>query len=515
MKKEIEKILLINAANDNSSPDVANYAVFPPLNILSLASTVAHEFKEKIEVYIYDGQMHFIHEINAWIERERPDIVGISVLSSSYKTAIEHAKAAREANAEVILGNDHAAIYGKNILEGKKGKYINYICTADIGEIVFCDFLRMLRGESKENSVPTIMRLQEINGPSVAPGEELIERKNHDYKLYLLDRIPPVDWNLALHPEFRLWRYRENFKEKYGHLIEYGNCTSVTINRARGCNRNGAGIINRCLYCGIANLSPIFSSPWVFWKEVRAAKDILDANIFYEACDNLASFTWWVGEIVKEKPANLADTKFIVYSDALEITPKLLELYKRLGVFMVNMGLDSGDDTMLQRLKGIHDSVERNRDAVRLLREHKINVYASFVLGAPGETQDSLKNTVNFAENLIKEDQLAAIEVQPLYPLSNAKAGLWLMNPQEAERQFPIRGFAVRSTMRKKLKKVAEKWRNVDNPDPEKISKDWVDIFCNVKIKELIEAASQIDKTAEAYGVSTGAAWYDRRKYCA
>lgn len=499
LKEKIETVFLVNAGNDDRHPSVANYAIFPPLNILSIASTVKHEFKE-IKVHIYDGQMHDVNIINTWIKSLEPDVVGISVLSSSYKNAMKHAKAAKEAGAVTILGNDHAAIYGRNILRGENGKYIDYICTADIGELVFCRFLRFLQGKESLKDVPKIMYLPKNNHePEYTKGNELV---NCPHERWLLDQIPLVNWELMSYD--LMFKYKMNYQRVYGDLLRDAaeDITAVTINRARGCHRCG----NPCLYCGIMDLNPKFSSPTVFWNEVKAAKKGVDANVFYEAFDSMAGFPWWVEELVKQKPQEeLKDVRFFVYSEALGITSDLVELYKKLGVYMVNMGLDSGDNEMLKRLKSSKDSVEQNKAAVSLLRKSGIYIYASFVLGAPGETEKSLQNTIDFAGSLIENRNLAAVEVQPLYPLFNAKAGDWLMNPIRARWGAEMMGFEIRNPQR--LSEMKDKWGHSDNPNPTEISRDWVDVFCHVDYEDLENAAAQIKEYARNFGIVCGAAW--------
>lgn len=505
------RVLLINPGNDYQK-EVANYAAFPPLNILSLASTAKDRLKD-VKVKVCDGQINRVDDINYEMSEFEPDVVGISVLSGSYRNAISHAQFAKNLDppAQTILGNDHAAIYGENILTGENGQYFDYICKADVGEIVFCDFLRMLRQKGDRSKVPKLMYLE--------PNGKIHNDKTHGFELdpdprwlpHVLDQIPLVDWSLI--EERDMDKYRYHYKEVYGDILKGidGQTTAVTINRARGCGRDVSG--SRCLYCGIANLVRRTSSPDMFWKEVKAAKDKVKANIFYEACDSLDSFSDWVGQLVVQKrkelqtQPDLDDVRFFVYSNALGIArnDKLLELFRKLGVFMVNMGLDSGDDEMLRRLKGWADSVQVNDEAIERLRGARINIYASFVLGAPGETEGSLRNTIEYAESLIKDHKLAAIEVQPLYPLFNAKAGEWLLDTEEAKRGAEKMRFTIRDIG--KLKEMKRTWGRVEDPDPEAISKDWVDIFCNVSYERLKAARDEIGECARDEHVHFGTAF--------
>jgi len=497
-------VFLINAGND-SERNVANYAIFPPLNVLSLGSAVKHEFKD-LSVRVYDGQACKARTINKMIRRrvQKGDIVGISMLSGSFGNALSHAKAAKKKNAVTILGNDHPAVYGHNILRDHSN-VVDFICTADIGELVFCHFLHNYLEGRKMNGIPQFMYMEKNGEVIVSGGDELPKDSENHEDRYVLDNIPIINWDLIRR---NLWRYSIKYDRVYSRLLHATGHShlpmAVTINRARGCRRYG----KPCIYCGIRNLKPRFSSPEFFWREVSMAKEKVKAEIFYEACDNLTGkqATSWLRELVERRPEELTDVKFFVYAEALNVTKELVRLYSQLGVFMVNMGLDSGDNETLRILKsGWGDSVQHNRDAVDLLNGEKINVYASFVFGAPGENAKSLQNTVKFTEDLLEHRRLAAIELDVLYPLFNAKAGEWLRKPEYAEKEASERGFKIMNP--KKLEEMPKKWNTHNDPDPEKISRDWIEIFCDVTYEEIQNAIRRIEKVADRHRVPYGKAW--------
>ncbi|MCX6347995.1 MAG: radical SAM protein [Candidatus Aureabacteria bacterium] len=78
------------------------------------------------------------------------------------------------------------------------------------------------------------------------------------------------------------------------------------------------------------------------------------------------------------------------------VTPEVLQAMKRAGCWQVLFGLESGDDRMLRLLKK-GNTVEDNRRAVRWAREAGLEVRADFIVGTPGETMESLENTLRFA----------------------------------------------------------------------------------------------------------------------
>jgi len=78
------------------------------------------------------------------------------------------------------------------------------------------------------------------------------------------------------------------------------------------------------------------------------------------------------------------------------VTPDLLKEMSRSGCWQVLFGLESGDDRML-RLLGKGNTVELNRKAVRWAQEAGLEVRGDFIVGTPGETMESLENTLRFA----------------------------------------------------------------------------------------------------------------------
>ncbi len=77
----------------------------------------------------------------------------------------------------------------------------------------------------------------------------------------------------------------------------------------------------------------------------------------------------------------------------------LLRAMKKAGCWQVAFGLESGDQGMLERMKK-GTTLEQNREAVMAAKKAGLNVRAYFVLGIPGETHQSVRNTIDFAKSL-------------------------------------------------------------------------------------------------------------------
>lgn len=495
MTTGVKTVYLINAGNDPTRTSVPNDSAFPALGVLSLGTTLQHYFP-KINVQVFDGQVTPREYIDSAIKGERPDIVGISVLATSLQNALHYAETAKNTDATVILGNDQAAITGRTMME--KRIEIDYVSTADVGELPFVQFIQYLNKEIGVTQVPQLMYRE--NG-GIRHNTTLPELLPSD-RYTALDQIPVVNRKLLTPPE--AWKmYLKNYLARYGRFHEKEIKGITTMNRARGCHR----VKDACTYCGILDLSLRFSSPEMFWKEVIAGREQVNADIFYEVFDNMTSAPKrWLRALIDGKPTDLDDVEFFVYAQALGLDEERIQLLKQLGVHRLNMGLDSGDDLMLKRLKGPQDSVEYNRRTAELAKKYRMGIYASFVLGAPGENPSSLSNTTEFVKWLIDGGYIAAVESQPLFPEFNAKAGRMLMDPKYAREQAEELGFRIQD--KSLLEKMPEKWKDNPSPNPDEIARDWASIFCEVDYDELEKTAEEIRNYARDSGYSYGQAFF-------
>lgn len=83
-----------------------------------------------------------------------------------------------------------------------------------------------------------------------------------------------------------------------------------------------------------------------------------------------------------------------------------------MNVVSVAMGLESGCEKILRYLKGAAFSVEKNSQAVAILKKYGIAANASFVIGSPQETAADMMETYRF----INETPLNLVDVYVLTP---------------------------------------------------------------------------------------------------
>lgn len=113
------------------------------------------------------------------------------------------------------------------------------------------------------------------------------------------------------------------------------------------------------------------------------------------------------------------------------VDPEILQAMKQAGCFMVNYGIESGVQKLLDDSnKGENATIENARKAVAMTKDAGIQVWAYFIIGLPGETKQTIKQTSAFARELPVE--LVNFSVATPYPgtpfYKTAEKNGWLKN---------------------------------------------------------------------------------------
>jgi hopanoid biosynthesis associated radical SAM protein HpnJ len=90
-----------------------------------------------------------------------------------------------------------------------------------------------------------------------------------------------------------------------------------------------------------------------------------------------------------------------------------LKAMKDAGCRLLIVGFESGDPQILKNIKK-GATVERARDFVKDCHDLGLIIHADFILGLPGETRESIRNTINFAKQL--DCETIQVSVAHAYP---------------------------------------------------------------------------------------------------
>lgn len=460
--KGIDKVQLISPPNDYLVPESGSMGLYPNLALVSLATTLKKSYPG-MEIEVMDGCVTGTGEM---LKRLDSDLVGISALTPSYGNALEIAERAKERGSLVVLGNDHASYLGKEILENRE--FVDFIIYGDDGERSLIELVRNLHAGGGLGETPNLM----FRGKG---GEILKTGKAR----YAPESIPIPDRSFS-----EKWEtFIERYNKKYGKWHE-GKVINALTNFTKGCRK---GEKNKCLYCGIQDLGMRHVSPERAWNEVREMKEKYGVNFIYEVGDSFTSFAYpegrsFVDELVRKKPDDL-NPEWFVYGNAEHfVNGNVTDLLKRLGVVRVNVGLDSGDDMMLRAMQKAATS-DANRIAAEKLAKSGIQIYTSYVLGAPGETRESLERTLSFNHELLELGDVITIDPSVLVPLPGSKSWDMFM-----------------------MTESGKEYGGRDMLDTESLTRDWVREFCpRIDYETIQDFVKEIRKTCVNYGVVPGA----------
>jgi anaerobic magnesium-protoporphyrin IX monomethyl ester cyclase len=102
------------------------------------------------------------------------------------------------------------------------------------------------------------------------------------------------------------------------------------------------------------------------------------------------------------------------------ITPEIVEIMARAGCQAICFGVESGNQEILDLVKKKSD-LQKVKEAMRMTQAAGISALASFILGLPGETEETLQKTVEFS-NQLREEFGSLIGLHILSPFPGTEA---------------------------------------------------------------------------------------------
>jgi anaerobic magnesium-protoporphyrin IX monomethyl ester cyclase len=376
--KQKKRIVLVHPRGFNWFPgrrditDIANRMV--PQGLLSIA---AYLINEGHAVFVYDclgpdAAWNIDEQVKVILDYS-PQIVGFSATTSSFPDAAVLAQKIKEQFPSIITvcGGVHVSA-----LEGKLAAAypsFDYLIAGE-GEITMAE----LCAGSEPAGIKGLIRRS---------GEEIIANAPQA-KIVELDSLPfPAYEKLAGFP-----------RDYHLPLFSYVETPGATMITSRGC-------LFQCSYCDRSVFKKGFrynSAAYTYehMKYLRTRFGVRHINIYddlftanrpriVELCDQLARSGLGI---------NFNCAVRVGFTD-----DDLLKMLKDAGCLMVSLGIESADPDMLARHKsGV--SLEAVRDTVQRIQAAGLRAKGLFMMGLPGETEESIKRTSNFIISLGLDD---------------------------------------------------------------------------------------------------------------
>ncbi len=363
-------VLIFTPIDKKYQDALSHYA--PPLGLVALENYL---FKNDISVKIIDGSVIYSQEeIIAYLLEKQPNFVGQSVQLISYANALEIAQIVHSYGGINILGGHHATQMMNAILQNQHN-LVDYIILGD--------------GELAWHGLLTGQPLQDI--PNIAYVDSNSIYCNSILSLDL-DLLPTLDYNrVDLEP------YQKRLAQSVYSSGMYKNYLRFYSHKGCG-NRIGS---NGCVFCGRADHNVRFKSPKSYWADVYHCINEQNADYIFDVGDDFLYSKKYLEELLEVRPEELKKYDLGIFGRANRVDPYVSSLLRKIGVVDVTIGFESGDEEVLKKCNKLFSTPEQNIYAVECLTCEGIDITASYVLGLPGETEKSLKNTIKNANKVI------------------------------------------------------------------------------------------------------------------
>lgn len=367
------KALLVNPSTKNMiRTHVPQYVekesgITPPLNLLYLATYANVHTNHKVEVLDNALLKLDSNGLEAEIARRGPDIVGVTVTTFTLIDALEVARAAKRAFADVrvVFGGAHTMVYPEVTAALKEVDY----CVIGEGEETFAQLMSCLENDGD---------LSRIKGLVYEKGGKIVNTGMKPFNNQL-DSLPFPDRNLLP-------------KEKYYSLLSK-NFPITTLITSRGCPFN-------CLYCDRRNNGRKFRarSSENIVQEMELIKQMNIQEVFF------LDDTFTVDRRrVKDFAARVIERKLEMEWDIRSridgVDLELIRLLKKAGCNRIHFGIEAGTPRIQKVLRKNVD-LEKAVEIIRICRGEGIETLAYFMLGSPTETREEIEETINYSLKL-------------------------------------------------------------------------------------------------------------------
>lgn len=196
------------------------------------------------------------------------------------------------------------------------------------------------------------------------------------------------------------------------------------------------GCIFNCSFCTFKNrgkkLSESIKSPETLYIEMERNYRLFGTNEYLFSDDTFNDSLEKIKEIIKVKNRLGFDLKFSTFCrlDMITRHPEMIDLLMEAGLKCVNFGIESFNETALKQAHKYTFPVEKIKQTLFDLKEKwkdQIVVTANFIVGLPGEPEESIFQTVDWLsadQGPIDSFNLLPLFVVPKYGDANDKTAI-------------------------------------------------------------------------------------------
>jgi len=310
-----------------------------------------------------------------------PDFVGATAVTMTFDSAAEVIRDVKSIDPSIrtVMGGPHVSFCARETMRAVPE--LDFICLGE-GEATVCELVRSAENGCRWDAIKGIVYRQGTEVRSTGVRKEMLD----------LDAIPAPARSLI-----PLGRYRAL------HM-------PISMTTSRGCPF-------QCIFCvGRQMVGPRvrFRSPaqvvdeleylhGLKFHQINIADDLFTANKrrCLAVCD----------EIIRRR----LQAKWTCFGRVDMVTPEILERMKEAGCDAICFGVESANAGILKTIKK-RITTEQVLAAVAMCRDAGIIPHASFILGLPGETPETLKQTTAFGKLLKDKGAMCGFHLLAPFP---------------------------------------------------------------------------------------------------
>ncbi len=335
---------------------------FPPLGLGYIAAALN---EQNISVDLIDGSFITPDQVIEQIKRSCPQVVGFYAMLTMEHHAVELARQTRDLCELQVAGGPYPT--------ASPGYFLSLFDMVALGE--------------GEKSLPQLVKalhegkdLRDVPGFAYSKDSE-VKHTPSQPRIEQLDRIA-----FPARSGFDDKAYKEYWRKNYGH-------TMTSMITTRGCPF-------KCGFCS----KPVFGDDYRERSAANVVDEIqeilaLDYERIWMADDCFTLNRKRVVQICDEILKRGLKFEWECLSRADGVEPDMLNRMREAGCSRLFFGLESGNDNMLEVMNK-NTTVASARTAVGLAFQRGLKTGGFFILGYPGETDETLIETVNFSSSL-------------------------------------------------------------------------------------------------------------------
>ncbi len=378
MSSQKKRIALVHPRGFNWFPgkrditDIANRMV--PQGMLSIA---AYLLRCGHDVFVYDclgpGAPVDVHQQVREILAFEPQIVGFSTTTSSFPDAADIAQKIKESQPDIITvcGGVHASALREKLLALYPA--FDYLVAGE-GEVTMGE----LAAGADATDIAGLIRREAGVAVANEPRVHIVNLDDLPFPAYEKLTGFPRDYHLP--------------------LFSYAQTPGATMITSRGC-------MFQCSYCdrSVFQKGFRFNTAVYIYDHMKYLRDkfgVRHVNIYDDLFTANKKRIMELCEKLARQPLgmNFNCAVRVGYTD-----DDLLKMLRDAGCLMVSLGIESADPDMLKRHKsGV--SLDEVRDTVRRIQKAGLRAKGLFMMGLPGETEESIKRTSDFIIELGLDD---------------------------------------------------------------------------------------------------------------